>query len=91
MRRHRIGRETTRIELGDGKYGKTGRDGSPDAKGRAGYRPCMPRGSERPGDGATSRTAGPRVSIASRSWMATDEVSIHPELSAARVSGRSCL
>src|SRR5258708_2678260 len=68
---------------------KTGPDCSPDAKGRAGCPLFVRRGPDRSRDDATSRTAASRVSTASRLWIATDAVSIHPELSAARVSDRN--
>jgi hypothetical protein len=44
------------------------------------------RGPRRSQGDATSRTAVSRFSTASRSWIATDAVSIHPEPLAAKVS-----
>src|ERR1700752_3229031 len=67
---------------------KTGPDCSPDAKGRVGCPLFAQLGPDRSRDDATARTVAYRTSIASRSWIATDAVSIHPELSAARVSDR---
>ena len=51
--------------------------------------PFVRRGPDRSRDDATARTAASRVSTVSRSWIAAGAVSIHPELSSARVSDSS--
>ena len=68
---------------------KTGPDCSPNARGRVDCPPFARRGPDRSPDDVTSRTAASHVSTASRSWIAADAVSTHPESSAARVSDSS--
>jgi hypothetical protein len=62
---------------------------SPHARGCADYPPFVRRVPYQPRVGVTSRTVAGHASIASRSWIANDALSIYPLPSAAKESDRS--